>query len=332
MFCARSVNRSLSTAALLLALPLFACTNKIETNPSTAQALTPEPTQLKTATGTLQGTLLMPSDIEPLQAVLIVAGSGPTGRDGNSALLPGKNDSLKLLAEALAERGIASVRYDKRGIAESTDAGYDEAALRFDTYVEDATAWTQQLKADERFASVTVLGHSEGSLVGMLAVQRSDADRFISVAGAASRASDLLREQTSGQLPPELQAESEQVLTALEAGKTTADVPDALSALYRPSVQPYLISWFNYVPAQEITKLNVPTLIVQGTTDIQIRVEEAQMLGQAKPEATVRVIEGMNHVLKPVPANLVQQQSSYTDSSLPLAPTLVEEIVSFIEE
>ena len=332
MFCARSVNRSLAIAALLFALPLVACTGKIETNLSTAQALTSEPAQLKTPTGTLQGTLLMPSDVEPRQAVLIIAGSGPTDRDGNSALLPGKNDSLKLLAEALAEQGIASVRYDKRGIAGSADAGYDEAELRFDTYVEDATAWTQQLKADERFASVTVLGHSEGSLVGMLAVQRSNADRFISVAGAASRASDLLREQTRGQLPSALQAESEQILTALEAGETTANVPEALSTLYRPSVQPYLMSWFNYVPIQEIAKLNVPTLIVQGTTDIQVSVEEAQRLGQAKPEATVQMIEGMNHVLKPVPANLAQQQSSYTDSSLPLTPELVGEIVKFIEE
>ncbi|MEM8809993.1 MAG: alpha/beta hydrolase [Cyanobacteria bacterium P01_G01_bin.38] len=331
MFRTCSINSLLTQGLLLLALPLVACTAETGAIRSVELELASESIQVETDTGALQGTLLLSPDPEPHPVVLIVAGSGPTDRDGNSALLPGKNNSLKLLAEALAEQGIASVRYDKRGIAESANVESSEAELRFETYADDATEWIQKLKADRRFTSVTVLGHSEGSLVGMLAVQRSDADSFISIAGGANRASDLLREQARNQLPSELQAESEQILAALESGQTTNEVSEELFSLYRPSVQPYLISLFKYVPVQEIEKLNVPTMIVQGTTDIQVGVTEAQALGQAKPEAEVRIIKGMNHVLKSVPEDLAQQQSSYTDPSLPIEAKLVEEIVRFVK-
>jgi predicted alpha/beta hydrolase len=127
---------------------------------------------ITTSTGTLYGTQIIPTSNVPEPVVLIIAGSGPTDRDGNNPL-GGPNNSLKLLAEGLAGHGIASIRYDKRGIGESSAAGTKEVDLRFDTYVEDAALWIQQLQADSRFSSVTVIGHSEGSLIGMLATQKT---------------------------------------------------------------------------------------------------------------------------------------------------------------
>jgi uncharacterized protein len=262
--------------------------------------------------------------------VLLIAGSGPTDRDGNSAGLPGANNSLKLLAEGLAERGIATLRYDKRGVGASLPAGPREADLRFDMYVEDAAAWVRQLQADPRFSSVTVLGHSEGSLIGMLAVERTGADAFVSVAGIARSAGEVLRDQLRPRLPPSLWEESERILAALEAAEQVDSVPAVLQVLYRPSVQPYLISWLRYVPAEVLARLSLPVLLVQGTTDIQVGVEEAHALHQALPTAELRLIEGMNHVLKEVPMDLAQQQASYSDPSLPLVPQLLEQIHAFV--
>lgn len=148
-----------------------------------------QPVTLETAGGAIHGSLLLLSDGGKAPAVLIVAGSGPTDRDGNSAMLPGRNDSLKLLAEALARAGFASVRYDKRGIGASKAAAKDESQLRFDTYVDDAAAWIAQMKADPRFASVAVIGHSEGALIGMLAAERAGASAYVSLAGVADRKS-----------------------------------------------------------------------------------------------------------------------------------------------
>src|ERR1043165_3945869 len=94
----------------------------------TAQMTAPlsDTVTLTTPTGALHGTLLVPASTRPVPLAVIIAGSGPTDRDGNSPMLQGKNNSLKMLAEGLAARGIASVRYDKRGIAGSAKAGGNE--------------------------------------------------------------------------------------------------------------------------------------------------------------------------------------------------------------
>jgi uncharacterized protein len=312
---------------LAVAIGLSACSKVTE--PAQVQSAE-HAVRLETSTGTIHGSLLLPSTAGPHPLVLIHAGSGPTDRNGNSASVSGANNSLKLLAEALAARGIASVRYDKRGIAASAAAASSESELRFDTYVEDATAWINQLRKDSRFRTITVLGHSEGSLIGMLAAERAQADAFISLAGPARRASDVLRDQLRPQLPAELWQHSERILAELEQGRTTADVPPALASLYRPSVQPYLISWFRYTPAEEIKRVPGRVLIAQGTTDIQVSVNEAHALKQARPDAALAIIDGMNHVLKLVPHNSAQQSASYSDPTLPVAPRLVEHVADLV--
>ncbi|MFY0542011.1 alpha/beta hydrolase [Nannocystis pusilla] len=158
-----------------------------------------EPIVLATPTGDIEGSLLLPAGCSPFEVVLIHAGSGPTDRDGNSVNMV--NDALKLLAEGLAERGVATVRFDKRGVAASTAAGpASERDLRLETYADDAAAWVELLAEDERFRGVTIAGHSEGALIGMLAAQRSPAVAFVSLAGPERPAAELLREQLAVRL------------------------------------------------------------------------------------------------------------------------------------
>jgi pimeloyl-ACP methyl ester carboxylesterase len=285
---------------------------------------------LETPTGKIEGTLMLPSSGNKVPVALIIAGSGPTDRDGNTTIPAGRRDSYKMLAQALADAGIASVRYDKRGVAASLPALRAESELRFDTFVDDATAWTSKLKGDARFSSVTVIGHSEGSLIGMLAAQRANADAFISIAGAAQTVGAIIRKQFAGKLPPALAAENERILALLEHGELAREVPPALSAFYRPSVQPYMISWMRYVPAERIATLKIPSLVVQGDTDIQVSVEEARALKAAKPDAVLVVLPGMNHVLKLVPADMQQQLASYNNPALPLAPQLSKTVIDFM--
>jgi len=231
---------------------------------------------------------------------------------------------------SLAERGIATLRYDKRGIAESGAAGPHEADLRFDTYVDDASAWISWLRTDPRFSSVSIIGHSEGSTIGIMAAQRSALDAFVSIAGPGRPAVDVLREQLRPQLPAGLWEQSERILNSLVEGRTVAQVPPELNALYRSSVQPYLISWLGLNPAGEITRFDAPVLIAQGSTDIQVREADAHALHAARADAEISIIEGMNHVLKLVPADIVQQQASYSDPALPVASELIERVSTFL--
>ncbi len=285
---------------------------------------------VSTPAGPLQGSLLCPSSPAPWPAVLLISGSGPTDRNGNTVGLPGPNNSLKLLAEALAQRGIASVRYDKRGVGGSRGALTSEAALRFDMLADDAAQWVRQMRLDHRFSSITVAGHSEGSLLGMLATERAKADAYVSLEGPGRSAMTVLHEQLTARAPAALAQQSDRIMAELSAGRTVDSVPPELAALFRPSVQPYLISWFKYDPAQELAKLTVPVLIVQGTTDIQVSVQDAHNLSTAVPRAQAVIIDGMNHVLKLVPADMTAQVKSYSEPSLPIAPQLVDAVATFV--
>jgi pimeloyl-ACP methyl ester carboxylesterase len=292
-----------------------------------------QPIQLATATGTIAGSLRLPaSSAGKVPVVLVIAGSGATDRNGNSLGAGVRSDAYQMLAGALAERGIASVRYDKRLIGESAQPGVKESDLTFEALVGDAADWVSKLAQDPRFSTVTIVGHSEGSLIGMMAARQAHADGFVSIAGAGRAAGAILRDQLRPQLQPvpTLWDASETILSSLEAGKTVDSVPAALTALYRPSVQPYLISWLKYTPSAEIAKLTIPMLILQGTTDIQVSVSEANLLHTSAPSSRLVIVDGMNHILKHVPSDRLQQLASYSDPSLPIAPEVPAEVAALV--
>lgn len=320
--------RSGSTTILALACLLAAPAAEGQVTPP--GAFVPVEVTLTTPTGTLVGTLLTPSGTTRMPVVLIHPGSGPTDRDGNSRLLPGKNNSLKLLAEGLAARGVASLRIDKRGIAGSAAALTSEAEIRFDTYIDDAEAWLHWLRAGPRFTRIVVVGHSEGALIGAVAASRLPADGYVSLSGAGARASVVLRRQLAGKLPPELAAENERILTALELNTPVGQVPGPLWTLYRPGIQPYLASWFAYDPAEIVHALGMPVLLLNGSTDFQVDTSDFAALASARPDAERRWIPGMNHVLKLVGGDFAAQLPSYSDPTLPVAPDVIEVLAGFV--
>jgi pimeloyl-ACP methyl ester carboxylesterase len=284
---------------------------------------------LNTPTGDIHGKLILPDGGTPCPVVIIIAGSGPTDMNGNNAGMT--NNSLLYLARELAAGGIASVRYDKRAIGKSAAACTNEEDLRFDHYIDDAAAWADKLAGDSRFTKVIIAGHSEGSLIGMVAAQRSKAVKgYISIAGCGSPAYEILEEQLKSQ-PAWIQEQSASICKELREGRTVEEVPYYLMSLYRKSVQPYLISWFAYNPAEEVAKLDIPVLILQGDMDIQVGVDEAEKLHAAQPHSELHIIKEMNHILKH--CNTMQQMAqlaTYRDANLPLKAELVRLIVEFI--
>lgn len=308
--------------ALLLSLTLIA---------GLAQAATTrqQPVSLTTDQGTLHGSLLLPQSDRPLPVALLIAGSGPTDRNGNNPE-GGHNDALKKLAQVLARNGIASLRYDKRGVAASRSATPDERDLSVERYVADASGWARQLKDDPRFDRVILIGHSEGALIASLAAADSPADALVSIAGPAYPIGQVLDMQLAMRLPPALLAESRHILANLIRGTLQPEVPEALQVVYRPSVQPYLISLLRQDPAENFAALRIPALIVQGSHDAQVSPDNAELLKQAKPDAELAMIAGMNHVMRITPAAWQEQLASYDDPQLPLARALGERIVAFI--
>ncbi|WP_288759862.1 alpha/beta fold hydrolase [uncultured Brevundimonas sp.] len=282
----------------------------------------------------LSGTLLSPEGA-PSAVAVILPGSGPTDRDGNQAPAI-RASTYRLLAEGLAAEGIATVRIDKRGIGASAAAGFDETKLRFSDYAADARAWAAQAARLTNQPCAWLIGHSEGALVALQAVQDGPSpgdDRIcglVLLSGAGRPAGVVLREQLTA-LPEPLKTQAYDALTQLEAGRTVADPPAALAALFRPSVQPYLISWLPLDPAALLAAYDGPVFIGQGTTDIQVGVVDAQTLAAADPDATLKLWDGVNHVLKTAPVDRAGNLATYADPDLPLAPDVARDVAAFIK-
>lgn len=277
----------------------------------------------------LYGTLTLPkSDKKAVPLAIIIAGSGPTDRNCNNPM--GESNAYKMIAEDLMANGIACVRYDKRMVGESTAVTLDEVDMRFDHMIDDAINWIKQYENDKRFSSITILGHSEGSLVGVLAAQKSEAvDRFASLAGPGRTIDVILLEQIGKQAPflvPNLKKQ----FAKIKAGEFIEEVDPTLMSILRPSVQPFMHSWFQYNPSEEITKLKIPVLIMQGTTDIQVEVKEAEMLHAASNGSTLRIFEGSNHLFKDASEDRNENLVTYSDPDLPLSDNIVNTIIEFI--
>jgi pimeloyl-ACP methyl ester carboxylesterase len=324
----------MSIRSLPLAVLLLACAGRQSTTASVPD-VRPTPASSDTVrvtvpAGTLVGTLEVPAGRAPFPVVLFIAGSGPTDRDGNSAAMGGRNESLRQLAESLAARGIASLRYDKRMVGASrVSLPGGEASLSIDDYVSDAVAWARQLRADPRFGALVIAGHSEGGLHALLAAPQVQAEGVVTIAAPGRPFQDVLREQLNARLPEAMRPDAMRILDTLAAGHRVDSVPPPLFVLFRPSVQPFLVSMFRHDPQALARTLGAPLLVVQGTTDLQTTMADAERLAAARPDVRLVRVEGMNHVLKPVSGDLAAQLPSYRTPT-PIVPEVVEAIASFV--
>jgi pimeloyl-ACP methyl ester carboxylesterase len=293
--------------------------------------------ELATPSGILYGTIDLPAGVGPWPIVLIHPGSGPTDRDGNSRLSPTqilRNDSLKMLGRALANEGVATLRIDKRGIAASAKALGKVRDLRVETYAVDTAAWLGWLRKDPRFTKIGIIGHSEGTLIALMAAKQEKVDAIVCLCGLARPLQDVLRVQLKPALPKELYEAADKILIELAAGREVPekDVPASLAVLFPPHVQPYLISEFKLDPVTILAQLPGPVLVVSGSTDIQVSLEDGERLAAAKPGIKHIVVDKMNHVLKRVETAVkLEQLPVYSDPSIPVHPQLVTELAAFLK-
>ena len=286
--------------------------------------------QVVVGVDTLFGTLVVPGSTKPVPLVLVFAGSGPTDRDGNTTLLKGKNDCYRMLADSLRERGIATLRYDKRGVGQSWRASKSESELKLGTYVDDAMVWARTYRHDPRFKTLIYLGHSEGALIATLAAKEQTPDALVLVAGAGRPAKDVIHEQLRRSVSAEIVRKSDAITDTLVAGKEAFDIPPILMSLYRPSIQPYMRSWLAVDPAAELKSIKVPTMVIWGTSDIQISRDDFDRLAAARGGIDKLLVTNMNHVLKPTLEDPMAQMSSYSDSTIMLHPHLLPPLTKFL--
>lgn len=276
----------------------------------------------------LKGSLYTPIKSSKKETlVIVIAGSGPTDRDGNQKNVV--NNSLKYLCEGLAQNDIAAFSYDKRMFAQMAMGTLNEATLSFDDFINDAKAVFTYFKNQKKYNKIIIAGHSEGSLIGMIAANNT-ADGFISIAGPGRTIDAVVVEQIEKQAPF-LKEEVQKDFEILKSGKTFELKNEMLASIFRPSVQPYMISWLKYNPQDEIKKLKIPTLLINGTKDLQVSVGEVELLKQSNPTAELVIIDTMNHIFKEIKGDTAENMKSYNEPNVPISVQLVNTITRFIK-
>ena len=275
----------------------------------------------------IHGTLLESAESNSILSI-IISGSGPTDRDGNSTYI--KSDYLKMLAEGLFENGISSYRYDKREVGNSIGNIKSGEEVKFSDFINDAISIINHFRGTNKFKKVVVIGHSEGALIGMIA-SRLIVDSFISISGAGEDYLTLIQRQLSIQ-PAYVKSMSDPIIEKLKNKELVDSVPPLLNTLFNKTVQKYLIDASSYDPKEEISKLDIPVLIVQGSNDIQIEIKDAQLLHNAAKKSRIEIIQGMNHVFRQAPDNRLLNMQTYGNPELSIDGSLVNLIIDFLDE
>lgn len=275
---------------------------------------------------TVNGSLISPSDDSKVPLIIIIPGSGPNDRNGNQGMM--QSNSLKLLAEELKNNQIATFRYDKSALALLKIEGFKQEDVSFNDFIVDAKSVVKYFKDSNKYSKIIIAGHSQGSLVGMIAAKNTGG--FISIAGAGRTIDEVIIEQI-GKQAPNLIEETTTAFEKLKNGKKVENANPMLVSVLHTSLQPFMMSWIKYNPQEELKKLTIPTLIINGTKDIQVPVSDAKLLHQSNSTSEIQIIENMNHILKEITIDS-QNIASYTNPDLPIMDELVNAITVFVNK
>ena len=267
----------------------------------------------------LPGTLTYSSENQPL--IIWVHGSGGVNRNGNTP------NYIKQFRDEINKKEIAFFSYDKRTANLKNAKFIQEDGIYFSDFVSDLKEVINKFKDDKRFSEIILAGHSQGSLIAMLALE--NVDKYISIAGAGETIDKTLVRQITAQSPA-FGKLTEQYVKELKENGSIKSVDPNLMSLFAPQNQPFLNSWIKLDPIEEIKKVTLPTLIINGDKDIQVQVSDAEKLKKAKPDAQLVIIKNMNHLLKQIEKD-EDNLKSYMSSDYAISNELVETIAIFIK-
>ena len=281
------------------------------------------PLDLKQESGSLRGELWIPHGSTAATPVVVMfAGSGPTDRDGNQRMV--RTNAYKEMARALARAGIASARFDKRGVGESKDSTPEDHLTMRDT-VADGRAVVRAVRRERPGAPIALAGHSEGALVAMELGSEAGVRSVVLLASPGRPLGDVLLEQLARKLDAATVDRAREILVAIASGAEVGPVPKPLEPIFRPSVRPYVRSMMAMDPVKLVARIKVPVTIVQGRHDLQVTAADATALGHAAPGAEVVFVARASHMFKDDSATGFQ--ISNWDPDLPLAAGTGEALI-----
>lgn len=277
----------------------------------------------------LPGTLTYHKSRDTQPLIIFVHGSGNVDRNGNQAGLPANANYIKQLSDSLTKKQIAFYRYDKR-TATPANLKHLMKEVDFNDFVEDLRLVIDHFKDDSRFSSITLLGHSQGSLVAMLASQ-SDIDKYISLAGASLSIDTTILKQFQNMYPDLVEPATRYFKELKETGAIKEIKEPILKQVFPKQNQVFFATWMQYDPVEELKNVTIPILILNGAKDLQVEVDDAKNLHAAQPDSELVIISNMNHVLKDIEKD-EDNLASYASPDFPLSKELINAIEAFIKK
>ena len=314
---------------IVLSVILGALVAQADTTPPSAAVESPY--TIHSGSLGLAATLTLPRGVSgPVPVAVIIAGSGPTDRNGNSVMGIRPN-SYAQLAWRLAERGIATLRYDKRGLP-GTQGTFDIRQMTLEDFAGDARSAAESLARDPRFSRVVLVGHSEGASLALIAArQGAPVAGVVHVSGLGRPLGEVMREQLSRQFDSATLVRYDTAMKYYLRGDQPVDVPQQLAMLFVPVNQTFMRSLAAFDPPAAIRAVRQPVLLVQGETDLQATVADAERLHGARPDARLVLMPDVNHVLKRTADRTVPgQMPTYQDPGIPIVPEAVQAIADWI--
>lgn len=272
----------------------------------------------------LPGTLTFSKENSPL--IIWVHGSGPIDRNGNQPVQNVNANYIKQFRDAVNKENIAFFSFDKRTANKNNSQFFKD--LKFSDFVLDVNTIVTHFKKDKRFTKITLIGHSQGSLIAMLASK--NIDKYISLAGAGETIDKTIVKQI-GKNNPTLSKAAQQQFDTLKAKGKIETVNPFLISIFAKQNQEFLYSWMQINPTEEIKKITIPTLIINGDKDLQVGILDAESLKKAQPNAELVIIKNMNHVLKNIEKDK-DNMASYFSADFPVSEQLIKSIVEFVKK
>ena len=286
------------------------------------QKINSEEILIKNNTIELPGTLTYIKENTPL--IIWIHGSGNVDRNGNQGTII-KANYIKQFRDSINKEGIAFFSYDKRSANQKNIKNLK--GTLFEDFVKDAKKVITYFKDNNRFSEIILIGHSQGSLVAMLASKKSN--KYISIAGPSESIDKTIIKQVTKQSAEFGKITEAHFKELFETG-TIEQVNPLLVTVFAKQNLDFIANYSKYNPIDEIKKLTIPTLIVNGTKDLQVKAEDAKALHKALPRSKLVLIENMNHVLKDIEKDSDNMNSYYT-ADFPLSTKLITTIVAFLK-
>ncbi len=257
--------------------------------------------------------------------VIWVHGSGNVDRNGQQGNLV-KANYIEQFRNAINTHDIAFFSFDKR-TATPENFKFMEGTV-FEDLVSDVQHVITNFKKDKRFSRCVLAGHSQGSLIAMLAAD--GVDELISISGPAQSVDQTIISQVTKQSPA-LGSIAEAHFKELQETDSIAQIHPFLGTIFAKQNFAFLQSWMSYNPAEEIKKIKKPILLINGTKDLQVPVEDAQQLHKANPKTELLIIEDMNHVLMEIKKD-EDNMKSYFNTGFSISDALIEAVVMFLKK